>query len=85
MRLIVYAALFMLVPFLASLLLHMRGVCSVLWLLVAPGIEQNRAGSDLVATVECHSRRCFWYNVRHEKLSSQSSQPMLSSHQPKKD
>ena len=36
MRLIVYAALFMLVPFLASLLLHMRGVCSVLWLLVAP-------------------------------------------------
>ena len=36
MRLIVYAALFMLVPFLASLLLHVRGVCSVLWLLVAP-------------------------------------------------
>jgi len=33
---IVYAALFMLVPFLASLRLHMRGMCSVLWLLVAP-------------------------------------------------
>ena len=33
---IVYAALFMLVPFLASLRLHMRGACSVWWLLVAP-------------------------------------------------
>ena len=33
---IVYAAVFMLIPFLASLLLHKRGVCSVLWLLAAP-------------------------------------------------
>ena len=33
---IVYAALFMLVPFLASLRLHMRGMCSVWWLLAAP-------------------------------------------------
>ena len=33
---IVYAAVFMLIPFLASLRLHMRGVCSVWWLLAAP-------------------------------------------------
>ena len=33
---IVYAALFMLVPFLASLRLHMRGACSGWWLLAAP-------------------------------------------------
>ena len=33
---IVYAALFMLVPFLASLRLHMRGVCSVWWVLTTP-------------------------------------------------
>ena len=33
---IVYAALFILVPFLASLRLHMRGACSVWWLITAP-------------------------------------------------
>lgn len=33
---IVYAAVFMLIPFLVSLRLHMRGVCSVWWLLTAP-------------------------------------------------
>ena len=36
MRLIVYVALFMLIPFLASLRLHIRGVCSVWWLITAP-------------------------------------------------
>ena len=38
MTLIVYVALFMLIPFLASLRLHIRGVCSVWWLITAPVI-----------------------------------------------
>ena len=33
---IFYAAVFMIIPFLASLRLHMRGVCGVWWLLAAP-------------------------------------------------
>ena len=36
MTIVVYGALFMLIPFLASLRLHMRGACSVWWLLTAP-------------------------------------------------
>ena len=35
---IVYAAVFMLIPFLASLRLHVRGACSVWWLITAPVI-----------------------------------------------
>ena len=35
-------------------------------------------GSDLIATVNCHSRSCLWYNFRHEKISRQPSQPVLS-------
>ena len=42
-----------------------------------PGEE----GSDLIATVNCHSRFCLWYNFRHEKISRQPSQPVLSSDQ----
>ena len=34
--LIVYATIFALVPFLASLLLHARGVCGIWWVLIAP-------------------------------------------------
>ena len=36
MMLIVYATIFALVPFLASLLLHARGVCGIWWVLIAP-------------------------------------------------
>ena len=36
MMLIVFAALSVLVPFLASLRLHMRGGCSFWWLITAP-------------------------------------------------
>lgn len=33
----------------------------------------GRGGSDLIATVNCHSRSCLWYNLRHEKISRQPS------------
>lgn len=38
MMLIVYAAVFALVPFLVSLCLQKRGKCSIWWVLVAPVI-----------------------------------------------
>ena len=36
MMLIVYATIFALVPFLIFLRLHMRGKCSIWWVLIAP-------------------------------------------------
>ena len=41
-------------------------------------LAQGMGGSDLIATVNCHSRSRLWYNFRHEKISRQPSQPVLS-------
>ena len=42
------------------------GAAGTLW-------ARSGKGSDLITTVNCHSRSCLWYNFRHEKLSRQCS------------
>ena len=37
------------------------------------GVMRRGKGSDLIATVNCHSRSCLWYNFRHEEISRQPS------------